>query len=103
MLPGGGLRRQNPQGRKTGRSAGGATDKIRIPAQPQDRQGAGPRGALTPATDRRRGRRMMAPSFEMAWVALRLTDKDDHINSMVAERIIELATAGERNPDILCE
>jgi hypothetical protein len=34
---------------------------------------------------------------------LGLTDRDDRVNSIVAERIIELAKAGERNPDILCE
>src|SRR5262249_41278000 len=47
-------------------------------------------------------KRVMGVAFEMAWVALGLTDNDD-LNSIVAQRIIELANAGERNPDILCE
>ena len=47
-------------------------------------------------------KRVMGVAFEMAWVALGLTDNDD-LNSIVAQRIIELAKAGERNPDILCE
>jgi hypothetical protein len=30
-------------------------------------------------------------------------DRDDLANEMIAKRIIELANAGERNPDLLCE
>ncbi len=48
-------------------------------------------------------KRVMGVAFEMAWVALGLTDTDDQANHIVAKRIIELAKAGERNPDILCE
>jgi len=48
-------------------------------------------------------KRVMRVAFEMAWVALGLTDTDDQANHIVAKRIIELAKAGERNPDILCE
>jgi hypothetical protein len=48
-------------------------------------------------------KRVMGVAFEMAWVALGLTDKDDHVTGVVAKRIIELAKAGERNPDVLCE
>ena len=47
-------------------------------------------------------KRVMGVAFEMAWVALGLTESDD-LNRIVAQRIIELAKAGERNPDILCE
>jgi hypothetical protein len=30
-------------------------------------------------------------------------DRDDPANAVVAKRIIELAKAGEHNPDLLCE
>jgi hypothetical protein len=39
----------------------------------------------------------------MASVALGLSDTDDPLNRIVAERIIKLAKAGGCNPDILCE
>jgi hypothetical protein len=46
----------------------------------------------------------MGVAFEMARVALGLAeDRDDLANEMIAKRIIELAKAGERNPDLLCE
>jgi hypothetical protein len=48
-------------------------------------------------------RRVMGVAFEMACIALRLADRDDLANAMIAKRIIELAQAGERNPDLLCE
>ena len=35
--------------------------------------------------------RVMRVAFEMAWVALGLTDTDDQANHIVAKRIIELA------------
>jgi hypothetical protein len=47
-------------------------------------------------------KRVMRVAFEMAWIALEVTDKDD-LKSIVGKRIIELVKAGERNPDILCE
>jgi hypothetical protein len=47
--------------------------------------------------------RIMAVAFEIARIALRLTDGDTFAEVRIAERIIELAKAGERNPDILCE
>jgi hypothetical protein len=47
--------------------------------------------------------RVMGIAFEMACVALRLADRDDDANEIIARRIIELAKAGERNPDLLCE
>jgi hypothetical protein len=47
--------------------------------------------------------RVMGVAFEMARVALRLADRDDPAVAMIANRIIELAKAGERNPDLLCE
>jgi hypothetical protein len=39
----------------------------------------------------------------MARVALGLTNQTDLANESLARRIIELAKAGERNPDLLCE
>jgi len=47
-------------------------------------------------------KRIMGVAFEMAHAAL-MRDWGEHANAILAERIIELAKAGERNPDILCE
>jgi hypothetical protein len=47
--------------------------------------------------------RVLSVAFEMVRVALRLADQGDLANEVVAKRIIELAKAGERNPDLLCE
>jgi hypothetical protein len=44
--------------------------------------------------------RVMGVAFEMARAALRSEGLGDDI---VAKKIIELAQAGERNPDLLCE
>jgi hypothetical protein len=48
-------------------------------------------------------RRVMGAAFEMARSALRLPDRDDAIIALIAEKISQLAQAGERNPDLLCE
>jgi hypothetical protein len=48
-------------------------------------------------------RRVVGVAFEMARVALGLGDHTDVANEIIAKRIIELAKAGERNPDLLCE
>jgi len=48
-------------------------------------------------------KRVLGLAFEMARVALRLADRGDLTNEVIAKRIIELAKAGERNPDLLCE
>jgi hypothetical protein len=48
-------------------------------------------------------RRVMGVAFEAALSGLRLADPSDPIVAIVAEKIIELARAGERNPDRLCE
>jgi hypothetical protein len=48
-------------------------------------------------------KRIMGVAFEMACVALGLPDRGDLANEIIAKRIIELAKAGERNPDLLCE
>jgi hypothetical protein len=48
-------------------------------------------------------KRVMGLAYEMACVALRLADRNDVANEIVAKKIIELAKAGERDPDIICE
>jgi hypothetical protein len=49
-------------------------------------------------------KRVIGVAFEMARAALQLGDRGSLINERVAKRIIELAnTAGELNPDLLCE
>src|SRR5215467_1863412 len=48
-------------------------------------------------------KRVMGVAFEMVCTALRLSDRGDLANEMIARRIIELAKAGEHNPDLLCE
>ena len=47
--------------------------------------------------------RIMGIAFETARIALRLTDRDKFAEARIAEKIIDLAKAGERNPDLLCE
>jgi hypothetical protein len=48
-------------------------------------------------------RRVIGVAFEMARIALSLAERPVITNEIIAKRIIELAKAGERNPDILCE
>jgi hypothetical protein len=48
-------------------------------------------------------RRVTGIAFEITCAALKLTDSDDGLRSLVARKIIELAKAGETNPDQLCE
>jgi len=48
-------------------------------------------------------KRVMGVAFEMVCAALRVSDRGDLAKEIIAERIIELANAGERNPDLLCE
>ena len=40
-------------------------------------------------------------ALEMTRVSLGLAD--DFANGIIARRVVELARAGERNPDVLCE
>jgi len=47
--------------------------------------------------------RVMGLAFEMALVALRLADRGDLANDVLARRIMDLAKAGERDPERLCE
>jgi hypothetical protein len=46
-------------------------------------------------------KRILGVALEMTRVSLGLAD--DFANGIIAKRIIELAEAGERNPDLLCE
>ena len=47
--------------------------------------------------------RVLGVALEMTCIALRTGDCDDGVRQAIAIRIIELAKAGERNPDVLCE
>jgi hypothetical protein len=47
--------------------------------------------------------RVMGIAFEMARAGLRLTDRNDPLVGLVAKGIIELAKAGERDPERLCD
>ena len=42
-------------------------------------------------------------TFEIVCITLRIGDCDDGVKQAIATKIIDLAKAGERNPDILCE
>jgi hypothetical protein len=47
--------------------------------------------------------RIMGVAFEMAREALYLANRDDLANDVIANRIIDLAKAGERDANVLCE
>jgi hypothetical protein len=47
--------------------------------------------------------RVLGIAFEMARVAMRLADRGDLANQVLADKIIELAKAGERDPERLCD
>jgi len=47
--------------------------------------------------------RILGVAFEQVCVGLRTGDCDDHVKQAIANKIIELAKTGERNPDLLCE
>ena len=46
-------------------------------------------------------KRVLGAALEMTRISLGLAD--DFANGIIARRIVELARAGERNPDLLCE
>jgi hypothetical protein len=48
-------------------------------------------------------KRVMGVAYEMTRAALRLPDQSDLINDVIAKKVIEVAKAGEANPDQLCE
>jgi hypothetical protein len=68
-----------------------ATEKHNVPLLPADRH-------FDPEV-----RRAMEVAFERARTTLRLGEVSDSITQIVAEKIIELAQAGERDPNNLCE
>jgi hypothetical protein len=45
----------------------------------------------------------MGLAYEMALIALRLGDRGDLANEVVAQKIIALAKAGERDPERMCD
>ena len=47
--------------------------------------------------------RILGVAFEMVCIALRIEDSDDFVKQTIASKVINLARAGERNPDLLCE
>ena len=47
--------------------------------------------------------RVMGVALEMVRISLQLTNRDDALEAKVAEKLIELAAAGEQNPDLLCD
>jgi hypothetical protein len=48
-------------------------------------------------------RRVLGVAFEMTCIALRVGDCTDDVRQAVADKLIALVKAGERNPDRLCE
>ena len=49
-------------------------------------------------------KRVLGIAFELVCVTLgRIGDSDEHVRRSIVLKVIELAAAGERNPDILCE
>jgi hypothetical protein len=47
--------------------------------------------------------RILGVALEMICIALRTGDCNDDVKQAIARKIIDLAKAGERNPDLLCE
>ena len=45
----------------------------------------------------------LAAAYEEALLALHISDRDDPINKVIAQRIIEGARAGVRDPIALCQ
>jgi hypothetical protein len=48
-------------------------------------------------------KRVLALALEMVCITVRTGDCDDHVKQAIANKLIALAKAGERNPDVLCE
>ena len=48
-------------------------------------------------------KRVLSVAFELVSVALRTEGSGDDVKQAIANKVIEFAKAGERNPDILCE
>jgi hypothetical protein len=48
-------------------------------------------------------KRILGLAFEMTCTVLRTGDCDDGVKQAIADKIIDLAKGGGRNPDVLCE
>ena len=48
-------------------------------------------------------RRLLGVALELTCIALRTGDCADDVKQAIADKLIALAKAGERNPDVLCE
>jgi hypothetical protein len=48
-------------------------------------------------------KRVLGVAFEMVCIALQTGDCADDVKQAIANKVIELAKADERNPDLLCE
>jgi hypothetical protein len=48
-------------------------------------------------------KRVLSVALEMVCIALRTGDGDEGVKQAIATKLVALAKAGERNPDILCE
>jgi hypothetical protein len=48
-------------------------------------------------------RRVLGVALELVCLALRTGDCDEDVKRSIAGQLIELASDGERNPDLLCE
>ena len=51
----------------------------------------------------RETKRVMGLAFEITRAALKLEDRTDPIVALIANRIIEIAKSGIRDPNLLCE
>jgi hypothetical protein len=47
--------------------------------------------------------RILGVAFKQVCIAVRTGDCDDDVRQAIANKIIEIAKTGERNPDLLCE
>lgn len=48
-------------------------------------------------------KRILGLAFEMTCAALRIGECDDGVKQAIADKIINLAKGGGRNPEVLCE
>jgi hypothetical protein len=48
-------------------------------------------------------RRVLGVALELVCLALRTGDCEEDVKRSIAGQLIEVASAGERNPDLLCE
>lgn len=48
-------------------------------------------------------KRILGLAFELTCIALRIGECDEGVKQAIADKIIDLAKAGECNPEVLCE